>query len=335
MDHTLRLPGPRLGRRTLLITAGALLAAGLATSCRPADKKGSSPVNTVPTLDSFMHYTEAGAGDIPVVFLHGNPTSSYLWRNVIPHVSGSARCLAPDLIGMGGSGKPEIGYRFADHARYLDAWFDAMNLTEVVLVGHDWGGALGMDWAARHPGRVRGIAVIETFLRPLRWAEMPPKGAELFRRYRSSEGERLVLEENMFLEYNLPAQAANLDPRDHDVYRAPYPTPDSRRPLLAWPREIPFDGEPADVARTMTNYGHWMATTPEVPKLLMALDNGAGLGSPEVIGWAAQEFASCEVVSVGTGGHHAPEDRPDAIGRAVAAWVHRHGLTGAHEPATR
>ena len=158
---------------------------------------------TVEVLDSFMSYSEAGAGDVPVVFLHGNPTSSYLWRNVIPHVADQARCLAPDLIGMGESGKPDIAYRLADHVRYLDAWFDAMGLGEVVIVGHDWGGTLGMDWAARHPGRVRGIAVIETFLRPMRWAEMPPQAAELFRGYRSPRGEEMVLEKNMFIEVNL------------------------------------------------------------------------------------------------------------------------------------
>src|SRR6202044_1893789 len=148
-------------------------------------------------LDSFMSYRDTGDGDVAVVFLHGNPLSSYCWRDVIPHVAGRVRCLAPDLIGMGQSGKPDIAYRLADHARYLDGWFDAMGLAEVVIVGHDWGGTLGMDWAARHPGRVRGIAVLETFLRPMRWAELPPPAAELFRGYRSPKGEELVLEQNM------------------------------------------------------------------------------------------------------------------------------------------
>ena len=142
---------------------------------------------TVEVLDSFMAYTEAGAGGVPVVFLHGNPTSSYLWRRVVPHLAGRVRCLAPDLIGMGASGKPDIGYRFADHARYLDAWFDALGLTEAVVVGHDWGGALALDRAARLPGRVRGLALIETFLRPLRWEEFPARGAALFRAFRSPD----------------------------------------------------------------------------------------------------------------------------------------------------
>ena len=285
---------------------------------------------TIEVLDSFMSYTEAGTGDIPVVFLHGNPTSSYLWRNVIPHVSDQARCLAPDLIGMGQSGKPDIAYRLADHARYLDAWFDAMGLAEVVIVGHDWGGTLGMDWAARHPGRVRGIAVLETFLRPMRWAEMPPQGAELFRGYRSPRGEEMVLENNMFIEVNLTrGLLREMAEPDHDVYRAPFLEPASRKPMLAWSREFPLDGAPADVVEVVLRYDRWMAETPEVPKLLMGVDKGVGLGSPEIISWAAQTFAAVEVESIGPGGHHAPEDQPDAIGTAITRWLRRQALTRA------
>ncbi|AFT99280.1 haloalkane dehalogenase [Nocardia brasiliensis] len=286
---------------------------------------------TVDVLDSFISYRDAGTGSVPVVFLHGNPTSSYLWRNVIPHVGDQTRTLAPDLIGMGASGKPDIGYRFVEHARYLEAWFDALELDQVVLVGHDWGGALGLDWAARHPGRVRGVAVLETFLRPLRWSELPPRGAEIFRAYRGPEGERMVLAENMFIEFNLPNQAPSLTPEDHDVYRAPYPTPESRRPLLAWPRELPLDGEPADVVAIIENYGRWAATSPEVPKLIMGLANGSGLGSPEAVDWAATTFANAETAVIPPAGHHAPEDRPDEIGAAIAAWLRRHTLVGAAE----
>jgi haloalkane dehalogenase len=282
---------------------------------------------TVEVLDSFMSYRDAGTGDIPVVFLHGNPTSSYLWRNVIPHVTDQTRCLAPDLIGMGESGKPDIAYRLADHIRYLDAWFDAMGLDEVVIVGHDWGGTLGMDWAARHPGRVQGIAVLETFLRPMRWEEMPPQAAELFRGYRTPKGEEMVLENNMFIEINLArGVTGGLAKSDHDVYRAPFLKPASRKPMLAWAREFPLDGKPADVVELVLGYDHWMAATPGVPKLLMAVENGVGLGSPEMIGWAAENFAGAEVVSVGPGGHHTPEDQPEAIGTAVAGWLRRHAL---------
>lgn len=293
---------------------------------------------TVEVLDSFLSYTDTGtdtaadtdtgSGGVPVVFLHGNPTSSYLWRHVLPHVADQARCLAPDLIGMGASGRPDIAYRFADHARYLDAWFEALGLTEVVIVGHDWGGALGLDWAARHPGRVRGAALVETFLRPMRWAEFPPQGAELFRAFRSPRGEEMILEQNLFIEFNLPhGVAGGLAPEDHDVYRAPYPDPASRRPLLAWPREIPIDGEPADVHARMLAYGRWMEQTPEVPKLVMTVEPGVGMGSPETAAWAKATFAGVEVESVGPGGHHAPEDQPHAIGSAVARWLRRHELT--------
>ncbi|MQY24049.1 haloalkane dehalogenase [Nocardia macrotermitis] len=281
----------------------------------------------IDVLDSFMHYSDTGEGDVPVVFLHGNPTSSYLWRNVIPHVRGEVRALAPDLIGMGESGKPDIGYRFADHARYLDAWFDALDLDRAVLVGHDWGGALAMHRLARHPERVRGIAVLETFLRPLSWAEMPPQGADLFRGFRSPEGARMILQENMFIEFNLPFGAKSLTPADLDVYRAPYPTPESRRPMLVWPREIPFDGEPADVAAIMTDYGRAMADTPQIPKLLMAVENGIGMGGNETIDWATTTFANIETVGIGPAGHHAPEDQPDAIGKAIAQWLGKHDLS--------
>jgi haloalkane dehalogenase len=282
---------------------------------------------TVNVLDSQMAYTQAGSGPVPVVFLHGNPTSSYLWRNVIPHVASLTRCLAPDLIGMGASGKPDIAYRFADHARYLDAWFEALGLGDVVIVGHDWGGALGMDWAARHPDRTRGIAVIETFLRPLRWADYPPQGEKIFRSYRSPDGERLILDENRFIEFNLPrGVVSGLDPADLDVYRATYPDRTARRPLLAWPREIPIDGEPADVTERVLAYGRWMAASPEVPKLIMTVAGDPVSALASEVEQTAKTFARAEVESVGVAGHHAPEDQPDAIGAAVARWLARHEL---------
>ncbi|MGW5319375.1 haloalkane dehalogenase [Nocardia thailandica] len=283
-------------------------------------------MHTVDVLDSFLAYHDAGAGTRPVVFLHGNPTSSHLWRDVLPHVTPHARCLAPDLVGMGASGKPDIAYRLDDHARYLDAWFDALGLDEVVLVGHDWGGALAMDFGARHPGRVAGIALVETFLRPLTYAELPERAARMFRLFRSPEGERAVLEENMFIEYNLPTLLPHLPEADLAVYRAPYPTPASRAPMLAWAREFPLEGEPADVVARIERYGAWMAGSAGVPKLLMTVEPAIGLGGAAVIDWAARTFADLEIVPVGTGSHHAPEDRPEAIGRAVARWLRGHAL---------
>jgi haloalkane dehalogenase len=286
---------------------------------------------STPVIDSHIAYTETGAGDLPVVFLHGSPTSSYIWRNVIPHVCGQARSLAPDLIGMGASGKPDIGYRFADHARYLDAWFQALDLDEVVLVGHDWGGALAMDWATRHPGQVRGIALMETFLRPQSWAELPPNVVEHTSALRApGRGETMLLEENFAIEGALPhpfAIQTGISQEDLDVYRAPFPDPASRRPLLQWPREIPFDRDPADVADRMDAYGRWLADTPEVPKLLLTVENGVGIASPEIVAWARQHAASLEVAGIGPAGHQAPEDQPDAIGQAIAHWLDRHHLT--------
>src|SRR4051794_41111610 len=182
-------------------------------------------------LDSTIAYRETGAG-APVVFLHGNPLSSRVWRNVLPGVAQRARCLAPDLIGMGDSGKPDIAYRFADHARYLDAWFEAMGLGEVVLVGYDWGGALAMDWAARHPERVRGLVVFETFLRPMSWSEWSPKGAELFQALRTpGVGEKMVFESNQFLARSLQNGVhRGLSEDDANAYAAPYAEPAARRP---------------------------------------------------------------------------------------------------------
>nr|WP_265934410.1 haloalkane dehalogenase [Actinacidiphila bryophytorum] len=286
------------------------------------------PMPAVDVLDSSMAYREAGTG-APFVFLHGNPTSSHLWRNVLPGVAERARCLAPDLIGMGDSGKPDSGYRFTDHARYLDAWFDALDLHDVVLVGHDWGGALAFDWAARHPGRTRGVAFLETIMRPMSWSEFPASAQQIFRAFRTpGAGEQLVLEENVFIEQALPAGVAGgLSDADLAAYRRPYPTPESRRPLLEWPRAMPLDGEPADVVARIEEYGRWLAATPEVPKLLLAFDPGPGIMiAGPVLEWCRTAVAALEVAECGPAGHHAPEDQPDRIAAALASWADRHGL---------
>ena len=227
----------------------------------------------MPVLDSTMYYEDQGDGG-PVVLLHGNPTSSYLWRNVIPELTGQARCLAPDLIGMGRSGKPDIAYRFADHARYLDAWFDALEIDGVTLVGHDWGGALGFDWASRHPARVRGLAFMETIVHPLTWDDWPPWARDMFQALRrAGEGEELILDRNLFVESVLPHSVKRtLSGEELDVYRAPFTERAYRRPTLAWPREIPIDGTPADVVKRVEAYDTWLACSTEVPKLLLTFD---------------------------------------------------------------
>jgi haloalkane dehalogenase len=207
-------------------------------------------------LDTEMAYVDVGSGD-PVIFLHGNPTSSYLWRNVIPHAQPSARCLAPDLIGMGDSGKaPGGSYRFVDHARYLDAWFEALALDGVTLVVHDWGSALGFHWARRHPERVRGLVYMEALVRPVTWDEWPEVARKVFRAMRSPGGEEMVLVKNVFVERILPLSVLRgLTEAEMAVYRRPYLEPgESRRPTLTWPRQIPIDGEPADVVAIVDDY---------------------------------------------------------------------------------
>ncbi|HEV8641818.1 MAG TPA: haloalkane dehalogenase [Methylomirabilota bacterium] len=278
------------------------------------------PRRRVRVLDSEMAYVDVGAGD-PVVFLHGNPTSSYLWRNVIPHVESVARCLAPDLVGMGESGPaPGGSYRFVDHARYLDAWFDALNLRDrVTVVGHDWGSALGFHWARRHPDRVRGIAYMEAIVRPVIWTEWPENARGIFQAMRSPAGEEIVLQKNVFVERILPASVLRkLTDEEMAAYRRPWRDPgESRRPMLAWPREIPVGGEPADVVAIVDAYGQWLAGS-EVPKLFINADPGS------ILVGAQREFCrrwpNQREVTV-RGLHFVQEDSPAEIGQAVAGFV--------------
>jgi haloalkane dehalogenase len=273
-------------------------------------------------LDSTIHYRESGAGD-PIVFLHGNPTSSYLWRNVIPRLESEGRCLAPDLIGMGQSGKPDIAYRFVDHARYLDAWFDALALSRVTLVVHDWGSALGFHWASRHAERVAAIAFMEAIVKPLTWSEWPEKAREVFRGFRTpGVGETLIFERNVFIESVLPGSILRkLTAEEMDAYRAPFRDPKSRTPVWRWPNEIPLEGEPKDVVESVTTYGRWLAAS-EVPKLLLAFEPGAILG-PELVDYCRAHFRNLEVRHLGRGSHFVQEDQPEAIGDAIREWRRR------------
>jgi len=279
----------------------------------------------LPVLDSFLAYRDVGQG-APIVFLHGNPTSSHVWRNVIPQVPRGRR-LAPDLVGMGRSGKPKSDYRFADHARYLDAWFEALDLHDVVLVGYDWGAVLALDWASRHEDRARGVVVFETFLRPMFWSDWGPEGAQLFRALRTpGVGEKLVLEENAFLGRSLGhGVRSGLADADRATYYAPYPDATSRRPLLQWPREIPIDGEPADVAAVITRNGEWLSRA-RVPKLLLTFGETGLSNAPNVVAWARGSFPNLDVEDLGAAGHHAPEDRPAEIATAVTNWLERRVL---------
>jgi haloalkane dehalogenase len=273
----------------------------------------------VRALDSSIHHVETGQGD-PIVFLHGNPTSSYLWRNVIPRLVGEGRCLAPDLIGMGKSGKPDIAYRFDDHARYLDAWFDALALERVTLVIHDWGSALGIHWAKRHGERVRGIAMMEAILRSIPWEEFPKEIAELFRGFRTAGvGEQLVLEQNVFVERVLPgAILRKLTNAEMAAYRAPFPDAKSRRPVLAWPRQLPLGGEPAEIIAVLGENERWLATS-DVPKLLLTFEPGVLITEP-VARWCQTQFRNLTVRKIGPGAHFVQEDHPAEIGDAVKEW---------------
>jgi haloalkane dehalogenase len=279
---------------------------------------------SVAVLDSTMAYLETGAGK-PIVFLHGNPTSSYLWRTVMPHLAGLGRCLAPDLIGMGRSGKNPAGrYRFVDHARYLDAWFDVVGIArDAVLVVHDWGSALGFHWAWRYPARVRGIAYMEAIVAPVTWADWPENARGIFQALRSPAGEALVLEKNVFVERILPASILRkLSPEEHDAYRRPFAEAgESRRPTLTWPREIPIEGEPKDVHDIVVDYGAWLAET-KLPKLFVNAEPGSILvGRQREIcrAWPNQKEVTVR------GSHFIQEDSPDEIGRAVADFVRELG----------
>ena len=282
---------------------------------------------TVEVLGKRMAYVEMGRGD-PVVFLHGNPTSSYLWRNVMPHVAPLGRCIALDLIGMGDSEKlddPGPGrYRFVEHREFLDGALAALGVaSNVFLVVHDWGSALGFDWANRHRPATRGIAYMEALVRPVTWAEWPEAARRVFQGFRSDAGEGMVLENNVFVERVLPGSILRqLTETEMNVYRAPYIEPgESRRPTLTWPREIPIEGEPPDVTRIVRDYAEWMRGN-DIPKLFVNADPGAILTGPQrelCRGWKNQQEVTVR------GRHFVQEDAPDEIGQAVAAFVRRLG----------
>jgi haloalkane dehalogenase len=273
----------------------------------------------VSVLDSEIAYVDTGAGD-PVVFLHGNPTSSYLWRNVIAELEGSARCLAPDLVGMGDSGKSGDGsYRFVDHVRYIDAWIDALDLGDAItFVCHDWGSALAFHWAHRHPQRTKGIVYMEAIVRPVTWEQWPEAARGIFQGMRSEAGEGMVLEKNVFVENVLPGSVLRrLTEAEMEVYRRPYlEAGESRRPTLTWPRELPIEGEPADVTEIVGAYSEWLSSS-DLPKLFVSADPGAILTGEQ------REFCRAwpnqQEVTV-AGNHFIQEDSPREIGQAIAGW---------------
>ena len=276
-------------------------------------------------LGRTLCYVEEGSGE-PIVFLHGNPTSSYLWRKIIPHVSHLGRCIAPDLLGMGDSDKlDESGpgaYGFVEHRAYLDGLLEALQVVDdAVFVVHDWGSALGFDWARRHPTAVQGLAYMEAIVRPVTWDEWPEAARRVFQGFRSPAGEDMVLEQNLFVERVLPGSILReLSEEEMAEYRRPYlAAGEDRRPTLSWPRQIPIDGEPADVTEIVGAYAQWLSTS-DVPKLFINAEPGAILTGAQrefCRGWPNQEEITV------TGSHFIQEDSPDAIGEALAGFVGR------------
>jgi haloalkane dehalogenase len=283
----------------------------------------------VNVLDSRMAFHERGEG-APILFLHGNPTSSYLWRDVIPELEGRGRLIAPDLIGMGDSGKLKNPgtdtYRFVTHRKYLAAFIDAVIGTreKILFVIHDWGSALGFDWANHHRDRVRGIAYMEGIVRPVAgWEEWSPQATPIFQGFRSEKGESLILDRNMFVERVLPGSVLRkLSEAEMTEYRKPFLSRDDRWPTLTWPRQIPIAGEPADVVQIASDYAEWMAEN-ELPKLFVNAEPGA------ILTGAVREFCrgwknQSEVTVPGS--HFIQEDSGTAIGRAIAGWMTAHSL---------
>jgi len=291
----------------------------IVTSVEP-DGPDHLPRQRVKVLDTEISYIDTGSGD-PVVFLHGNPTWSYQWRNIIPYVSPYRRCLAPDLVGMGWSGKsPTQAYRFVDHARYMDAWFEALQLTKnVTLVVHDWGAPIGIYRARRYPGQISAIAYMEAVILPRRWEDYTGGRDKRFRMLRSPEGERLVLDENMFVEVSLPTGIIRkLSDEEMEAYRAPYRDRDRRLPTLIWPRELPIEGEPADVVAIVDANARWLTASSTLPKLFINGDPGASITG------RVREFCRTlpnqrEITVKGL--HHLQEDSPDEIGEALREFV--------------
>ncbi|WP_298971815.1 haloalkane dehalogenase [uncultured Roseobacter sp.] len=320
----------KMSRRSVLQGTAATIAV---VSALPALAEGFTPSADMPfekksveINGSKMTYVDEGDGPV-VLFLHGNPTSSYLWRNIIPFVTDTHRAIAPDLIGMGDSDKPDIDYTFADHAAYLDGFIEALGLQDITLVIHDWGSVLGMRYARLNESNVKAVAFMEAGIPPALPAPsleaMGEPSAQLFGMLRSPAGEEAVLQGNFFVEEVLGkmAVATPLSQEVLDNYRAPFPTPESRKPTLVWPRQVPIAGEPADTAEVITANGDWLYST-EMPKLMLHVAPGA-LMPPPVVEYVKANASNLEDVFLGAGVHFVQEDHPEAIGRALRDWVDR------------
>ena len=276
--------------------------------------------NYIEVRGSKMHYIDEGEGD-PILALHGNPTSSYLWRNIIPHLTAKGRCVAPDLIGMGKSDKPDIGYRFSDHVEYIEGFIEKMGLKNITLVIHDWGSGLGFHYAMRHEDNMKGIAFMESMVRPEpSWDIFPDAFREIFKGFRTPDvGWEMIVTNNMFVEQILPsAVARGLTEEEMERYREPFKEPAHRKPVWVWPNELAIEGEPADVVEAIEAYSQKLRRS-ELPKLLFYATPGAIM--PEtVIEWRRENLKNLTTVDIGPGIHYVQEDNPHLIGSEIAKW---------------
>ena len=315
-----------------LIAAGviALLATGpaLADKVPPQEVSPAFPYDShyIEILGAQMHYIDKGQGD-PIVFLHGQPTSAYLWRNIMPHLESQGRVIAPDNIGFGKSAKPDLAYTYADHIRYIDGFIEALELDNITFVIHDWGSAFGFDYAARHPDKVKGIAFMESIIAPLFPAEsfdaMPKLLADFFTTMRDPiQGPELMIEQNYFVEAVLPNFISrDLNEVAMNVYREPFIEKAARKPINQWPNEVPIGGDPANVVDVVNNYNAWLLET-DTPLLFLYASPGA-LNPPQIVDWWAARAKNMETAYIGAGLHYVQEDQPYAIGRAIADWYRR------------
>jgi len=275
--------------------------------------------NYLNVYGSNIHYIDEGTGD-PILFLHGNPTSSYLWRNIIPHVTSYGRCIALDLIGMGKSDKPDIEYRFVDHSKYVEGFINKMELKHITFVIHDWGSALGFHYAMRHEDNIKGIAFMEAIIKPATWDEFPKDFKMGFRLFRTPLiGWLMIVGMNIFVEQILPkAIVRNLSEEEKNYYRKPFERIKHRKPLWRWPNEIPIDGLPADTAVIVHNYNKRLRGT-DIPKLLFYAHPG-GIITSAMVEWCQQNLKNLKTIDIGEGIHYLQEDNPHLIGSELAKW---------------
>jgi len=276
-------------------------------------------LNCVNIDGSDIHYIDEGSGD-PILFLHGNPTSSYLWRNIIPHLSQNARCIAPDLIGMGKSDKPELDYRFKDHYRYIKRFIEELGLKQITLVLHDWGSGIGFHYTVNHPENVKGIAFMEAIIDTARWEHFPKKFKIGFKIFRTPVlGCFMISVMNVFVEKILPeAIVRTLSEEEMEYYRAPFQTIRSRKPIRVWPREIPIDGQPADMHQLVKNYNKKLQEI-HIPKLLFYAHPG-GIIREKQVQWCKNHLTNLKTIDLGKGIHYLQEDHPHQIGQELAEW---------------